>query len=241
MSFILDALKKLEQKRQRDAVPNLMTVHVPEQEEQKRRPMWQYLLLAAMVLNAGVFTAWLRPWEAKEQNTAIHSEAMPNTAIPKSSIGEKTPSPGTSKERQAETKVQEPAQVEEKPSEDTTTPPETKSGDPKRSSSVKTSKQPPAEDIKSAPAAGQSDTPDAVATNDIPELNRLPAALQGEIPGISILGHVYSNSPNTRMVNINGDLFREGDNITDNLKIEEIVETGVILNYKGTKFRLNAF
>ena len=66
MSFILDALKKLEQTRKRGAVPDLTTVHLQDHEPSKKRSTWLYLLLTALLLNAGIFSAWLRPWEEKD-------------------------------------------------------------------------------------------------------------------------------------------------------------------------------
>jgi len=70
MSFILDALKKLEQNRKRGEVPDLTTVHLDNLELPKKRSTWPYLLLAALLLNAVIFTAWLRPWEEKDLITA---------------------------------------------------------------------------------------------------------------------------------------------------------------------------
>ena len=66
MSFILDALKKLEQNRKRGAVPDLTTVHLQDHEPPKKRATWPYLLLAALLLNAGIIAALLRPWEEKD-------------------------------------------------------------------------------------------------------------------------------------------------------------------------------
>jgi general secretion pathway protein B len=66
MSFILDALKKLEHNRKRGEVPDLTTVHLQDHEPPKKRSTWPYLLLAALILNAGILTAWLRPWEEKD-------------------------------------------------------------------------------------------------------------------------------------------------------------------------------
>ncbi len=70
MSFILDALKKLEQSRKRGEVPDLSTVHLHDHELPKKKAVWPYLLLAALLLNAGIFMAWLRPWEENEAITA---------------------------------------------------------------------------------------------------------------------------------------------------------------------------
>ncbi len=66
MSFILDALKKLEQNRNRGEVPDLTTVHLHDTERPKKKTVWPYLLLAALILNAGIITVWFRPWEEKD-------------------------------------------------------------------------------------------------------------------------------------------------------------------------------
>jgi hypothetical protein len=73
MSIILDALKKLEQKRQKGPVPDLMTVHAPEPQEPKKRPLWPYLVLAALILNAGILAAVFRPWESDEEAVIVES------------------------------------------------------------------------------------------------------------------------------------------------------------------------
>ncbi len=71
MSFILDALKKLEQKRQQDNVPHLTTIHTPDLHKPVKRAVWPYLLLAALVLNAGILLAWLGPWSGKSDETVL--------------------------------------------------------------------------------------------------------------------------------------------------------------------------
>ena len=75
MSFILDALKKLEQKRQQDAVPNLSTIHTPTLHKPKKKPFWPYLLLIALLLNAGILTVWLRPWSSEVESPAEQTTA----------------------------------------------------------------------------------------------------------------------------------------------------------------------
>jgi general secretion pathway protein B len=73
MSFILDALKKLEQKRQHGAVPDLMTIHAHERQRHEKRTLWPYLVLGALVLNAGILAAVLRPWEAENKKPIIQA------------------------------------------------------------------------------------------------------------------------------------------------------------------------
>ena len=71
MSFILDALKKLEHKHRQDSVPHLASIHIPDLHRPAKRPVWPYLLLAALVLNAGILLAWLAPWNTKIEETTI--------------------------------------------------------------------------------------------------------------------------------------------------------------------------
>lgn len=58
MSFILDALKKSDNKRQESSPPRLDTVHNSVPRTGRRRPAWLGLLLAVLLLNAGVLV-WL--------------------------------------------------------------------------------------------------------------------------------------------------------------------------------------
>src|SRR3989338_6635747 len=86
MSFILDALKKLDHKRQRGSVPDLMTVHEPMPQELKRRPLWLYLFLGALLVNSCIMMLWLHPWQSNKlaplQGEA-GKEASSTTAVKK--------------------------------------------------------------------------------------------------------------------------------------------------------------
>ncbi|MBI5408194.1 MAG: general secretion pathway protein GspB [Nitrospirae bacterium] len=291
MSFILDALKKLEQKRQRGSVPDLMTVQSPEQHERKKRPIWVYLLLAALILNAGILTAWLLPRKSGKQDLAGKSiavqpdkttaakaghESIDMKSVETEQVADGIPdayeaSLKTSKEKQAakeanpaakpkdviskrakqEQQLQsnavehkappkqpEPAVPEAEVKASLKTTPETR---PPKTSSGKTSKQQPPKENPPAQEQRPPETGKTTAASGIPELGQLPQSVQSELPKLSILGHIYSNSPDTRLVNINGDIYREGDSIIKDLTIEEITETGVVFNYNGSRFRLRAF
>ena len=65
MSYILDALRKSDQQRQRGAAPTLIAgqaaVAAPKQ------PITlTYGLLAAALVGAGMVIGWLRPWQAEQ-------------------------------------------------------------------------------------------------------------------------------------------------------------------------------
>jgi general secretion pathway protein B len=230
MSFILDALKKLEQKRQRGSVPDLMTVHIPVPQEMKKRPLWLYLILGALILNATLLLVWLRPWIPS--STVIipavkpAAEVKQNTLAPKAAGQRSTPEQPYPKT---------PAVTAKKPAEKTLDihlPKTTtdKSLNIQHSRESLSINQPKAADVNKN-----------ITGNSIPEVDQLPQGIQSEIPQLKILGHVYSNSPGTRLININGDIYKEGDTAGKNLKVVEITETGVILNYNGTLFLIRAF
>jgi len=74
MSYILDALKKSEKERQRGTVPDLMTAQDVIEEGPKRRPFWPYLLVGALILNAGLFAWWLA-WRSGKPPVAAQQTA----------------------------------------------------------------------------------------------------------------------------------------------------------------------
>ena len=79
----------------------------------------------------------------------------------------------------------------------------------------------------------------AVVQRQVPEFAELPYGLQQQIPDIRISVHIYNNEPQQRKVRINGQIFREDDEVDRGLTIEEITPLGVIFNYEETAFKLN--
>lgn len=79
MSYILEALKKSEQERHRGQAPGLQALHtLPAQTGQSRR-WWPYVLMLALLLNAGLLLIW-RPWQATQPAPA--AAPAPVTAAP---------------------------------------------------------------------------------------------------------------------------------------------------------------
>lgn len=59
MSYILEALKKSEQKRRQDSVPDLLTVHDNELPKSIRRAWWPYALTGILLVSVGAALPWL--------------------------------------------------------------------------------------------------------------------------------------------------------------------------------------
>ena len=64
MSYILDALRKSDQQRQRGAVPTLLTAQATAVAP-KRSALLFYGLFAAALVSAGIAIGWLRPWQSE--------------------------------------------------------------------------------------------------------------------------------------------------------------------------------
>ena len=295
MSFILDALKKLEQKNQQGSVPDLMTVHAPVQRGPKKRQVWPYLLLTALLLNAGILTAWLRPWETGEQNAVAQATAdieQQNKSAAASSDRKDTV---TGKQVSATSGVKDGTVNTETrtDSRESATKPDTVVAETRTDTSGKVSRKAslPDKDNNKTEAAQEKTVPEEQALTDsaiaslalnpsarelkilrnqikeertsvnayspeayrpvdnneaepeqtVLEFEKLPEEIKKELPDISISGHIYSNNPVSRIVNINGRIIREGEDVTTGLKVEEITVSGVIFSYRELRFRKRAF
>lgn len=75
----------------------------------------------------------------------------------------------------------------------------------------------------------------------IPGIHDLPVALQREIPDMAFTMLVYSNKPEERILNINGRMMREGQEVAPGLRLEEINQDGAVFSFRGTRFRKGMF
>jgi general secretion pathway protein B len=86
--------------------------------------------------------------------------------------------------------------------------------------------------------------PQPVAHNETPIKNKiysvreLPASLQQNLPDFSISTHLYSGDTTSRMIRVNGQMLREGQILSDGLKLEEIDQNSLILSYQNFRFRV---
>ena len=89
-----------------------------------------------------------------------------------------------------------------------------------------------------APAAATSTTPAAPAPEPaVGSVRELPPQIQQQIPALTIGGYIYSTNKADRSVLINKRLLRDGDEIAPGLTLERMTPSGMILNYKGYRYR----
>jgi general secretion pathway protein B len=236
MSYILDALRKSDQQRQRGSTPTLLTVQTTP--TSPRRP--KYLLngvIAAALISAGILVGWLQPWQNKQVEPVASTPAASgsNRDVPLPTYGSAELSDGP--QHESSTQPSTTAVEAWNQATNVTLAPQ----DPARADDSSTAQQ-PARGTQSA-ATGQLPVKSgATATSNdeggkIMALNDLPPAIRREIPSIAIMFHAYSSDPGERRVMINGNMAKEGETLDEGLGLQQITPDGVIFLYRGYRFR----
>lgn len=230
MSYILDALTKAAQQRDRQVpVVQRLLSRAP-----RARSPWSYAsvrLLAAGALSTVLLSAvliwWLRPGSTEAPPEPI---AAPTLAP--------APPPAPARPLTKLEPLPRPVPAREKPSSPSPLPSETRTDAPV---SVKPSTPPPAAPplprmgtptLQPAPAAPATPAPTP------PTASVARPAPPPEATALRVEALIYAETPAERMVFINGRRYREGDSIDGRLRIEEIREDGVELSDQGRRFTL---
>ena len=252
MSYILDALRKSDQQRQRGAAPTLLagqaTAVAP-----KQPAFLAYGLLAAVLVGAGMVIGWLRPWQteqaaplanvaaAKPPEASMRQSAPVRTEIVAAPAPEPQVQSATQATQIAPAPGPVPVPVRAIPPASATTP--VKSQSPASAGAEALGK--PQDDVAavSRKAAAVPQQPlgtaaaDSAQAQNVISMAELPLALQQELPAMTISVHAYSGNPGDRLVGINNQMLREGQYVVPGLKLEQITPDGMILGYKGYSFR----
>ncbi len=67
----------------------------------------------------------------------------------------------------------------------------------------------------------------------------VPAGSASDTAGLSVSGSTYSENPQHRMLIVNGQVVREGQELRPGLRLEVIGPRSAILNEGGRRFNLN--
>jgi len=232
MSFILDALKKSEAERQRQAGPALLEMRVVA--PQRRLPLWAIalgILLAINVLVLGWFA--LRPGTPGTAPTAAPAAsataalraggrlAAPAAVAPPDALPPATGAGalGSGAEGTAAARV---------------------SASPDRAAAEADVSDADLEPAVASAAPGAASTQAAGGAHEEPANHGLQnyAELAGRIPQLRLDLHVYSANPAERYAFINMHRLREGDTTPEGVQVKQITRDGVVLDYRGTGFFL---
>jgi len=245
MSYILDALTKAAQQRDRQAsVVQRLLSPAPH-----RRAPWSPAsgrLLAALAVNAvllaGVLVWWMWPTPVTTQPAAtVQPEPMaapaPIAESPRPLKLEPLPS--------VETRADKPTAATSERSVSTSETPTPVA--PPAASSAPSSRAAAPTPTPSSRAAVPAPTPapSAPPRSGTPSVQPSPApaappvsARSPEAGSLRLEALIYADVPAERMVFINGRRYREGDSIDGRLRVEEIREDGVELSDQGRRFSL---
>jgi general secretion pathway protein B len=236
MSFILDALKKSENERQRHVGPSLADVQVHRRE--RDRPWWVVAVAGLLIVNIGVLAVVLM---------RDPPESQPALAAPAASIAPPVQPPAM-QPRQA----MQPAPRYEQPGEPD---PSVRSlaaeaGAPGPDAAFVDDAGAP-EDMSAAQAdplvrriepggasAGPAAAPGAERPAEVlPTLDDLTASGTA-LPELHLDIHVYSGNPSERFVFVNMRKYVEGETVNEGPAVERITAEGVVLNHRGLRFLL---
>ena len=244
MSYILDALRKSERERKRGAVPDVLTVQEGMQQARSRRTLWPVIIVTALCLNIALLMWWFAPWTADSgRTTAIESHA--DTRLQNSVHTEISPVGQQPLRSQVEGMHTDSLKAPGAGANGAATLPmsgvdrlpdaQPESGSRERWAD-KTEK---AEMSSKAPPGELSAAALPPAENRIYRLKELPETLRKTLPDFEITAFLYAATPSSRMVQINGLMLREGEDLSPGLKLEEITPDGVIMSSRTYRFSIN--
>jgi general secretion pathway protein B len=233
MSFILEALRKSEQERQRHQTPGMADLRARNRVSGRR--YWLPLVIFLIGINIGLLLfLWLNgtpppaaevaPDRAAEAATAPVDPSPPTaeTAVQASTAaaGENADSaPAVSAmpdPAETGTPVQDP-------------PPRSLSSQLAPNTAARTAPVKAAAELSGASAPQSS-------YGNLPTLEELTLAGSISLDPMRIDMHVFSPQPAERFVFINMNKYREGDSLREGPVLTTITPDGVILNYQGRTF-----
>lgn len=230
MSYILEALKKAEQQRELGRVPGIGSVH--EQTRAGARARWLWLLSGVLVLNGAVLLALF--WADQRREPAV--DAALASPAPRQSTPARQPVPA---ERAQPSLVAQDAS--RAPAAGVAMVPQTPfptQDEPLRSGPAERS---PARTDKRIPVASQQPAAQPDPPAQLPVWPQIPANLLAQLgAGLRLDVHVFASQPGERFVLINLKKYHQGQQLQEGPRLDEITSDGVILSFRGERFRLLA-
>lgn len=233
MSYILDALRKSEQERQRGKVPDFTSPAETPTQQVHNKNIWPIVAMVAVVINlaaAAYFVLFNKPQIEQATQTVPNGvadqSAQPLTPIkqaPQVAQPVSKPVPSTQP-------VQPPAPVKTV-AEPVAAVIETPAPEPQptiiRPKSQRAT-QPVTAEPEPMPSVGY-----------LPQLEELPSHQRQSIPDLTFSSHMYSSMPKYRSIIINGKRLKEGQFFNEDLQVREITESGVIMSQQGSLFEVD--
>ena len=246
MSFILDALKKSENARQRQAGPALFEVKIAA--PRRGPPTWAVLIGALLLINAAVL-GWLLLRRPATPAGAAHAAAgtppkpsLPGAPALPSVAGRASLQPGPAAspvaESQSRSDTDTQAATAQSPVRSATI---SGPSDAQPDQEAAAGAGPASADTNPADFAPAAQPPGPTTQRsgaNLPLYEDLAAAPGVSLPPLHLDLHVYDPDPRKRYVMINTQMLRQGDSLPDGVTVISIRPDGVVLSYEGRRFLL---
>jgi general secretion pathway protein B len=249
MSFILDALKKSENDRQRQSGPALFEVRVAP--PRTRFTMWAIAVAVLLVINLAVI-GWMTLHRSASPMTAAASPSLtpapvglpsgPTTAPAPASPAAVTSTPAASVSA-APGSVANVTPATPGVGTPTLTPSNGPPGNgpdlsnnPRPEGQVNPDDYEPAKD-PGTQSAGQGHVTRSTESG-LQSYEEMVANPATHVPELRLDLHVYAANPKERFVFINMRRLREGDSLPDGVRVDSITAEGAIMSFRGSRFVL---
>jgi hypothetical protein len=229
MSYILEGLKKLEQKsRQEKSPPDLLTFREENSQRAKRLILWPYLLFTALLLNVGIILWWIGPWPSGQR------PSWSPLSVPGPTVKTVKPAPAENKYQRTPGSSKEPP-----PLRDSTTTPQSPDLEKTKESKSPVVKKNQASENTPAPNSPEprsSVIHKVVEDGRILKLSELSSEIKKSLPAIKMSVHFYSPDKQASFVTINDRTLHEGELLSEDLRVMEINPEGTVLKYRNHLF-----
>lgn len=233
MSFILEALKKSEQQRLQNNIPQQEVCKRTLSLSSRRSSRWFYWLVAgflSLVLIGGWwFYRRIEPATLVVPSPAVNGASHAPAALTQPRPSEPPPVPYDS----VSAPVSQPDASSNKASPTISAESRAPAASPARIGGITPKKMLGIAEPGTTVVSGQ---PEAQISENLPLYLDLPKELRDRIPRLTMSMHYHSSDPGRRLVRINDRLLHEGDWLSNELHVVEITHTGAILDFQGKSF-----
>lgn len=226
MSYILDALRRADAERERGQVPGLRSQAAPlaaAPEPRRSRPWWMPALVILLIGVLSFAAWWFWPVSAPPANLAVAPAAPAAVSVP-----EKSPAATTAVAAPAPAPVAPAPATQATPALPILTP---KAPLPSPGGSAKK-----APDNRVAAEAATAAKPPKEAR--VPSFGELSADVRARLPQVNVSGATYSANPALRMLIVNGQVMKEGEEIQSGLQLVSIGPRSATLDFQGTRYTI---
>lgn len=227
MSYILDALRKADAERERGAVPSIHTQsrRMPDFDDEdpghaRGIPSWAWLVLGLSLAALLAGGWWQFGASSEPAAVAAASSTPPLPALPVTPPVSPPSLEAPSRAMPVPQRQQSAEGPKNLPSPPKAVPPRPRAMPPKAAPAV---------------AAAAEKLLDQTQVVKFAALN---PALKRELPTMTLGGAMYSPDARARMVIINGQVKREGEDVAPGLTVRRIRANTVVFEYKGQLFEM---